>query len=359
MAPPSTSSNATAALRISSSVNIKGAIVDIAEEVEHLGVIRSVEGNGVNLFNRFSSHKKALGGVLHTGMARHHRGNPAASLRTEKIYGASVLFSGLGSLHLKKDEIDKLDSHYNTTLQNLMRLHPRTPRCVVSFLAGSLPGKALLHLRQFSLFGMILQKGGGHLHSLSENILTISKRNTNCWIQQLRDLCLVFRLPHPLTLLSEPPSKSYFSALVKKHVLNYWEIKLRLEADSTELTSLRYFHPEFQSLSRPHFIWTTAGSSPYQVAKAIIQAKMLSGRYRTERLSRFWSKNKEGFCLLPSCHGNMVHEDLEHILIYIVALYRSAEMASWTSLPSFPTTSPPLSPRLFRSSSTQYLHSSY
>ena len=47
---------------------------------------------------------------------------------------------------------------------------------------------------------------------------------------------------------------------------------------------------------------------------------MVSGRYRTERLSRFWSKNKEGFCLLPSCHGNMVHEDLEHILVHCGSL---------------------------------------
>ena len=146
--------------------------MDFADEAEHLGVIRSVDGNGPNLLNRFSSHKKALGAVLHTGIARHHRGNPAASLRTENIFGSSVLFSGLGSLYLKAEEIDQLDRYYNAKLQNLMRLHPCTPRCVITFLAGSLPGRALLHLRQFSLFGMLIQQEGVQLFKLAESILT-------------------------------------------------------------------------------------------------------------------------------------------------------------------------------------------
>ena len=132
-------------------VYLKGSLVDVSDEVEHLGIVRSVHGNKQNLLNRFTNHKKALGGVLHTGMARHHRGNPAASIRTEKIFGSPVLFSGLGSLCLSSEEINLLDTHYNNTLQNLMRLYPRTPRCVISFMAGSLPGCALLHLRQFSL----------------------------------------------------------------------------------------------------------------------------------------------------------------------------------------------------------------
>ena len=118
-----------------------------------------------------------------------------------------------------------------------------------------------------------------------------------------------------------PPSQeNQFKILVKKHVLNYWEIKLRSEADSSDLSSLKHFHPEFQSLSTPHPIWSTAGSSPYQVAKATIQAKMLSGRYRTERLMRFWSKNPGGVCLLPSCSALNVHEDLEHILVHCGSL---------------------------------------
>ena len=41
------------------------------------------------------------------------------------------------------------------TLQNLQRLHEKTPRSVTLLLSGSLPAEALLHLWQFSLFSMI------------------------------------------------------------------------------------------------------------------------------------------------------------------------------------------------------------
>ena len=39
-----------------------------------------------------------MAGEVHTGIARSHRGNPAASLRIQQIYGNPVLFSGLGPL---------------------------------------------------------------------------------------------------------------------------------------------------------------------------------------------------------------------------------------------------------------------
>ena len=42
---------------------------------------------------------------------------------------------------------------------------------------------------------------------------------------------------------------------------------------------------------------------------------MLSGRYRTERLCRFWSSNPDGICLLPSCREVSNVEDLTHILL--------------------------------------------
>ena len=71
------------------------------------------------------------------------------------------------------------------------------------------------------------------------------------------------------------------------------------------------------SLAKPHPIWTTVGSNPYEVAKAIQQARFLSGRYRTEILSRHWSKNREGYCLSPTCNQKV--ETIEHLLLHCEA----------------------------------------
>ena len=128
---------------------------DFTSEAEHVGVLRNTAGNMANILQRITKHKKALGSVLAAGMGHGHLGNPAASLKVHELYCTPVLLSGLATLFLSKQELRLVDNHYQTTLQKLQKLHDKTPRCIVYFLAGSLPGEALLHLRQLSLFTMI------------------------------------------------------------------------------------------------------------------------------------------------------------------------------------------------------------
>ena len=84
------------------------------------------------------------------------------------------------------------------------------------------------------------------------------------------------------------------------------------------MSSLQHFNPTRHSLLRPHQLWTSAGSSPHEANKAVTLARMMSGRYRTERLCRFWTANKDGYCLLEGC--NQVVGDLEHLLVHCPGL---------------------------------------
>ena len=118
----------------------------------------------------------------------------------------------------------------------------------------------------------------------------------------IREVCMKYDLPHPLQLLMYPPSKETFKKMAKSHVIDFWEQQLRGEA--ALLSSLSAFHPEYMSLQEPHPMWKAAGSNPYEVSKTIVQAKMLSGQYRTEQLCRFWSNNRLGVCLAPGCDAS-------------------------------------------------------
>ena len=63
----------------------------------------------------------------------------------------------------------------------------------------------------------------------------------------------------------------------------------------------------------------------------MIVARMLSGRYRTDRLARHWStSNQSGVCQLPGCTGQEPGT-LEHILVYCPALKaaRSGVIKLW------------------------------
>ena len=89
---------------------------------------------------------------------------------------------------------------YKFTLENLMRLHQRTPPCVVYFSSGS------LHLRQLTLFGMGTRLQGTILHRGALSVFIKKKFSARSWFFQIRELCLEYHIPHLLDLLESPVS---------------------------------------------------------------------------------------------------------------------------------------------------------
>ena len=71
---------------------------------------------------------------------------------------------------------------------------------------------------------------------------------------------------------------------------------------------------DFYSLVQAHPMIWTPGSNPHEVSKAVIQSKMLSGRYKTALLTRHWSPSRTECCHAITCHR--VTESLEHILLF-------------------------------------------
>ena len=297
-------------------IRINSKPVQLSTEVEHVGVLRSVTGNLPHLLNRIAKHRSAIHALQPAGIARKHRGNPAAALKLAQIYATPVLLSGMASMVLKTAEIRMLDGHYLSTLRNLMKLHEKTPRSFIYLLSGSLPASAILHQKQMSLFLMICHLPGDPLHSHAEYALLHPDLCSKSWFTQIKDICLQYHLPPPLSLLASPPPKQEMKKTVKLKTVDYW--KKLLTAEASALPSLRYFSPRNHSLLSPHPLWKASGSSPYETNKSIILARMASGRYRTERLCRFWSDNRQGHCLADTCHE--VDGDLEHLLLHCPAL---------------------------------------
>ena len=73
------------------------------------------------------------------------------------------------------------------------------------------------------------------------------------------------------------------------------------------------------SLSSPHPMFTTCSSNTFEANKSNCQAALLSGRYKTDLLSRHWVKeNPNGFCVL--CPGLNIQDTLEHFLVLCSSL---------------------------------------
>ena len=150
-------------------------------------------------------------------MARSHRGNPAASVRIHQLYANPVLMLGLGALVLSDSEIATIDQHHKEVLRNLQRLLPCTPKPSYT----SMPETYLL--------------------------LSQSRQDPGFTVFVIFVSCTNFPIPHTFC-------RGEFKPLVKKHVIDYWEQKLRAEASG--LSSLEYFRPELMSLKHPQpSIW--------------------------------------------------------------------------------------------------------
>ena len=302
--------------KLSNMIEINGHGVQFEEEVEHVGITRSTSGNLPHIMNRIAAYKGTMASVLSAGLAKGHQGNPAAGLRVHQLYAAPRFFSGLASLVLSEPEIKLVELQLHRMLERLQKLHGKTPRCYVHLLAGTLPGRALLHLKQLSLFMMICHMPGNPIHYHAKCVLTTPDLSSKSWFVQIRNICLLYGLCHPLPLLENPPPKKDFKAMVKDAVTKHWEGILKEEAAS--LSSLQFFAHFRSSLRSVHPLWLSAGNNTYEVRKSEILAVMTSGRYRSEYLCRHWSDNRHGYCEAGTCTEQI--GNLEHLLLHCPAL---------------------------------------
>ena len=303
-------------------ITIAGDKISFVENAEHVGIVRSTSaGNMPHILGRVSAHRKAIMSVLHCGLARGHQGNPIAGLRVERIYGAPVLLSGTAALVLKTSELSVLHSHYRKSVRQLLRMPINTPECFIMLMAGCLPATALVHLRILGLLGMIGRLGPNNILNRIGRHALLSVPNLQSWFIQARKISAKYGLPDPLLVLQHPPTKSKWKNLCRGKVTDHWEQKYRGEA--TLLPSLTCFKPNFYSLAFTHRTFSTAGS-PYEVNRATIVARMLSGRYITDHRTRHWDRsNPAGHCRLCP-HFNVGSApplgDLAHQLLHCAGL---------------------------------------
>ena len=150
-----------------------------------------------------------------------------------------------------------------------------------------------------------------------EFILSSGKKTTKSWFLNVQQICEKYGLMDPLTLLRKSPPKNIYKKEVKMKIVDHW--KQLMVKECMNMKSLKYFRPELYSLVKPHLLWTSSASNPYECQKATIVAKMISGRYRTDKLCRHCnSSNRSGYCKSPLC--NEIPGPLGHIVVTCPAL---------------------------------------
>ena len=190
------------------------------------------------------------------------------------------------------------------------------------------------------------------LHRIAKYILTCSKDTSKSWFFHIRSLCFQYGLPHPLLLLESGPSKESSKKTIKSRVVDFWEKKLRQKADN--LPSLSYFKPDYMSLTQAHPLWSTCKDNSFEVAKAIIQAKLLSGRYKTDKLLSHFSRGLDGSCTIcqDNCPGTV-----EHLLVECASLSecRDRQFSALANRDDISDTTKKLVSDIFRRPSSEFV----
>ena len=99
---------------------------------------------------------------------------------------------------------------------------------VIFFGSGTLPGEAILHSRQLTVFGMISRLPGNILNTIAQNLLLAMGEKDTSWFGQIRSLCHQYALPHPLKLLEQQPDKEEFKSLENAKITEFWQRKWML-----------------------------------------------------------------------------------------------------------------------------------
>ena len=78
------------------------------------------------------------------------------------------------------------------------------------------------------------------------------------------------------------------------------------------------------SLTKPHPMFTTCDSNVYEVNKTKAMSSLISGRFKSDYMSRHWDiNNKDGMCKL--CPSTRSSGDLTHLLVFCPALQETRD----------------------------------
>ena len=275
-----------------------GKLIEPSAQARHVGVVRSALGNSFMIYDRISAHKKATYSLMHAGLAMAHRANPYALLRAEQVFLLPVITSGLATLVLTKKEVHDLGH-----IEYLTKQFTACSACFIHGLTGLLPFVAYLHLRMLTLLGQVcrLNEGNNILARQARTVFSTTSPSSKSWFWQLRDICILYNLPHPLDFLELKYSKTTFKKLTKLAVITYNTDKFK--TDATNLRSLKYFKFDKIGIRSVHPIFSTCGSNPYEIDKAVWQSRLLSGMYKFGRRQCHFTNtnNPDGYCSLHLC----------------------------------------------------------
>ncbi|CAC5407004.1 unnamed protein product [Mytilus coruscus] len=145
--------------------------------------------------------------------------------------------------------------------------------------------------------------------------LEISTDFDNSFICRINKILQKYQLPKAEKIMKNPPSKYKWKKTAEKAINEYWS-SIWTEEYNTKST-LKHLSLQNDPVNNPHNIWKCVRNNQYDIKKAELKCKLVTGNYMLRGTKAKFSRNT----VLPYCKlCRDSDETIEHFLLKIISL---------------------------------------
>ena len=301
--------------------------IEYSQKETHLGLIRTPDGKaGQAVAERIQIGRRTANALMGAGLHGINGISPHTSKMLISTYVDPAVLYGLEALCMSETDFTALDKAQRTLLRQMQSLPESTAIPAIYLLPGILPLSAQVHKKILNLYNTIIRRPASAECRILVRQLAMKNTDSNSWTSLLKKVLYQYKLPSPIQLADNPPSKPQWKAKVKAGVHSYWNRKLK--EDASNMKSLSFLNTEICAIGFSHPVWV-CGNDPLQATMAATKATLLVGRYPLTALK---CAGKKQLPLCPLCNTNP--ETVKHFILQCTALedQRKSYMAQLTPI---------------------------
>ena len=247
----------------------------MSDEFEHLGLKWSKEKSYPDIDKKISAARRTSYLLMRAGLHGYNGLDPATSIKIFHLYSVPILLYGLNACVIPNKEIEKIERFYRRTLRLIQGLGESTANEAIYLLSGTLPIRALLHCRIFSLFGQICRLHPDHpVKLLAHRQLVLRGPKSGSWFGMVGALAKKYNL-NIQQMVNSPWKKLALKSYINASISSYWRCRLLANAK----VSLTHLIIDPGEKLQPHGVWNACRGSPASQVPAVTRAKMLTGMF--------------------------------------------------------------------------------
>ncbi|CAC5390136.1 unnamed protein product [Mytilus coruscus] len=211
--------------------------------------------------------------------------------------------------------MSELKQFHLKTLRCFQSQTIRTATAAVYMLLGALPVEAEIHKKQLSLLYSILASENTKLKNLLERQMTVNARNSDSFFSRTQEILMYYNLPTISEFKDQLSSKIQWKKDINRSIADKWSTILQKEME--EKSTLKRCNIQMLKIHEVHPVWRTLPPLTFEVKKANIKARFLTGTYLLqEHIQRFTGNTEEQKCQLCQIEK----EDMLHFMLRCPAL---------------------------------------